>query len=47
MNEEGATAADVLRLLDIMRTRVLQVHGVELELEVQLVGEMGPPARAG
>ncbi len=47
VNEGGATAADVLHLLDIMRTRVLQVLGVELELEVQLVGEMGPPARAG
>lgn len=43
VNEGGATAADVLRLLDIMRERVLQALGVELELEVQLVGEPGPP----
>jgi UDP-N-acetylmuramate dehydrogenase len=44
VNEGGATAADVLRLLDIMRERVLQVSGIELELEVQLVGEPGQPA---
>ena len=39
VNEGGATAADVLRLTEIMRERVLQVFGIELELEVQLVGE--------
>ena len=38
VNEGGATAADVLRLTEIMRERVLQVFGIELELEVQLIG---------
>lgn len=38
VNEGGATADDVLRLTDIMRERVLQACGVELELEVQLIG---------
>jgi UDP-N-acetylmuramate dehydrogenase len=39
VNTGGATAADVLRLTEIMRERVLQECGVELELEVQLVGD--------
>jgi UDP-N-acetylmuramate dehydrogenase len=39
VNQGGATAADVLRLTEIMRERVLAVFGVELELEVQLVGD--------
>ena len=38
VNEGGATASDVLRLIHIMRERVLQTFGIELELEVQLVG---------
>ena len=38
VNEGGDTAADVLRLIDIMRERVLHVFGIELELEVQLIG---------
>lgn len=39
VNLGGATAADVLRLTEIMRERVLQVFGIELHLEVQVVGE--------
>jgi len=39
VNRGDATAADVLRLSGIMRERVLAVFGVELELEVQVVGE--------
>lgn len=38
VNLGGATASDVLRLTEIMRERVLATFGVELELEVQLVG---------
>ncbi len=38
VNTGGTTATDVLRLIDIMRERVLQAFGVELELEVQIVG---------
>lgn len=38
VNLGGATASDVLRLTEIMRERVLSTFGIELELEVQLVG---------
>lgn len=38
VNEGGATAADILRLTEIMRERVLRAFGVELELEVQIIG---------
>lgn len=38
VNLGGATASDVLRLTEIMRERVLATFGIELELEVQLVG---------
>ena len=41
VNDGGATAADVLRLTAIMRERVLRELGIELELEVQLVGDFG------
>lgn len=39
VNLGGATSADVLSLADLVRERVLQRAGVELELEVQVVGE--------
>ena len=39
VNEGGATAADVLRLMEIMRGRVFAELGVELEPEVEIVGE--------
>ncbi len=39
VNLGGATASDVLRLTEIMRERVLATFGVELHLEVQVVGE--------
>jgi UDP-N-acetylmuramate dehydrogenase len=32
----GATAREVLQLIDVVRTRVAEVHGVELELELQV-----------
>ncbi|MBA3946294.1 MAG: UDP-N-acetylmuramate dehydrogenase [Herpetosiphonaceae bacterium] len=38
VNLGGATAGDVLRLTDLMRERVVQRLGTELELEVQIVG---------
>ncbi len=38
INEESATAADVLRLVDVVREKVRSMFGVELELEVRLVG---------
>jgi UDP-N-acetylmuramate dehydrogenase len=40
VNLGGATASDVLGLTDVMRERVLTEMGIELELEVQLVGTM-------
>jgi UDP-N-acetylmuramate dehydrogenase len=39
VNAGGATATDVLRLTEIMRERVLREFGVELELEIQRIGE--------
>ncbi len=38
INQGGATARDILRLSEIMRERVLREFGIELELEVQMVG---------
>ncbi len=38
VNVGGATAADVLRLTDQMRAQVAAAFGIELELEVQLIG---------
>jgi UDP-N-acetylmuramate dehydrogenase len=39
VNLGGATAADVLRVIEHVRGRVLHVFGVELELEVKIIGE--------
>ena len=39
VNRGGATAADVLRLIDAVRERVLQTSGIELEPEVRLWSE--------
>jgi UDP-N-acetylmuramate dehydrogenase len=33
---EGATSADVLRLIDLVRTKVAEKHGIDLELEIQV-----------
>ncbi|MBX3440993.1 MAG: UDP-N-acetylmuramate dehydrogenase [Planctomyces sp.] len=33
---EGATTADVLRLIDLIRAKVSERHGVDLELEIQV-----------
>lgn len=38
VTDPGARAADVLALIDLVRARVLAAYGVELELEVQVVG---------
>jgi len=37
------TSADMLDLIDIVRTRVGEVHGVTLELELEVVGEAQRP----
>lgn len=39
VNQGGATAADVRALIDLARTSVRESFGVELELEIQLIGE--------
>ena len=39
MNLGGATARDVLDLVDLVRTRAREARGVELETEVEIVGE--------
>jgi UDP-N-acetylmuramate dehydrogenase len=38
VNRGGATADDVLKLIDIVRTAVFKEFGVELELEVKVLG---------
>jgi UDP-N-acetylmuramate dehydrogenase len=46
-NERGATAADVLALVEVVRGAVRERFGVELELEMKVVGEAAPgPAQA-
>ncbi|MCL6549214.1 MAG: hypothetical protein K6T30_09945, partial [Alicyclobacillus sp.] len=39
VNRGGATAADVLALIEEVRRRVLDRYGVRLETEIQVVGE--------
>ncbi len=39
VNLGGATAADVLKLLEIVKERVLEVRGVRLETEIKIIGE--------
>ena len=39
VNQTGATAADVKALIDLTRRTVRQKFGIELELEIELVGE--------
>ncbi|HEX9842230.1 MAG TPA: UDP-N-acetylmuramate dehydrogenase, partial [bacterium] len=44
VNCGGATAADVLALIEHVRGRVRDEFGVTLETEVRLIGEDGPPS---
>jgi UDP-N-acetylmuramate dehydrogenase len=39
VNTGGARAADLLALIDLVRARVRDVHGVTLELEVKVLGD--------
>lgn len=39
VNTGGATASDLLTLIDLVRERVRETHGVTLELEVKVVGD--------
>lgn len=44
VNVGAATCADMLTLIERVRARVHEVHGVALELEVKLIGDEGPNA---
>jgi UDP-N-acetylmuramate dehydrogenase len=46
LNLGGASADDVARLLIEARRRVRQAFGVELELEIELIGEWNEDTRA-
>ncbi len=39
VNLGGATAADVIKLMEIVKARVLEVHRVRLETEIKIIGE--------
>jgi len=39
VNEGGATAQDVLNLIEIVKQRVKEERGIDLETEVQIIGE--------
>jgi UDP-N-acetylmuramate dehydrogenase len=39
VNEGGAPAADVLALIEQVKSEVHQRHGVHLETEVQIIGD--------
>lgn len=39
VNDGGATAAEVLALIDVIRSRAIADRGIHLETEVQIVGE--------
>ncbi len=41
VNRGDATSEDVLSLIDLVRSRVFDTHGVTLETEVRIVGEHG------
>ena len=47
VNVGGATAGDVLALIDHVRRVVLERTGVTLETEVRMLGEFGSPGRDG
>jgi UDP-N-acetylmuramate dehydrogenase len=36
VTDDRASSADVLRLIDLVRTKVAETHGIELELEIDL-----------
>jgi UDP-N-acetylmuramate dehydrogenase len=41
VNLGGATAGEVLKLVELVRKKVMETSGVALELEIQLVGDWG------
>src|SRR6185436_5032249 len=43
INEGGATARDVLKLIETIKQRAKAVRGIELETEVEILGDESPP----
>lgn len=43
VNEGGATAADVLNLIEFVRNRALEARGIQLHSEVEIIGEESRP----
>ena len=39
INDGTASARDMIELLELVRTRVREARGIDLKLEVQIVGE--------
>lgn len=39
INEEGASASDILNLIDLVKTTVFNKFGIKLELEIKIIGE--------
>ena len=39
VNEGGASAGDVLNLIEIVKRRVKESRGIDLETEVEIIGE--------
>ena len=39
VNDNNATAADVLNLIELVKIRVMETSGVELEPEIHIIGE--------
>jgi UDP-N-acetylmuramate--L-alanine ligase/UDP-N-acetylenolpyruvoylglucosamine reductase len=46
VNEGGATAEDILELIELVKHRARAACGIELETEVEIIGEI-PPGRTG
>ena len=41
VNKGNASAADVLTLIDLVKQKVKDTYGLELELEIRVIGEKG------
>jgi UDP-N-acetylenolpyruvoylglucosamine reductase len=47
VNEGNATASDVLALIDVIKQRAKSARGIELETEVEILGENPAPRGSG
>jgi len=45
VNTGNATASDMMELIDLVRSKVLEIHGIELQLEIKIIGEDGKVER--